>query len=79
MIREPSGGSTGQPLNITLPGGGSARICSKKDTIADGSVWEGIGIQPDIPVHQTVADLAAGRDTVVERAVGCLNGLKSRK
>jgi C-terminal processing protease CtpA/Prc len=77
IIGEPSGGSTGQSLGITLPGGGSARICSKKDTFADGGVWEGIGIQPDIPVHQTVGDLAAGRDTVVERAVEYLKGLKS--
>jgi len=77
IIGEPSGGSTGQPLGITLPGGGSARICSKKDIFADGGVWEGIGIQPDIPVHQTVGDLAAGRDTVVERGVKYLKGLKS--
>ncbi len=65
LIHDPSSG----PLMITLPGGGSARICSKKDTFADGRVWEGIGIQPDILVRPTVKDVVAGRDTVLERAV----------
>ncbi len=73
MIGEPSGGSTGQPLPFQLPGGGSARVCTKRDTFPDGTEWVGKGIQPDILVRPTVADVRAGRDTVLERAMEFLN------
>jgi C-terminal processing protease CtpA/Prc len=69
MIGEPSGGSTGQPLPFQLPGGGSARVCTKRDTFPDGTEWVGKGIQPDLLVRPTVADVRSGRDTVLERAV----------
>jgi len=69
IIGEPSGGSTGQPLSFKLPGGGTARICSKRDTYADGKVFVGTGIQPQILVHPTVADVRAGRDAVLEAAL----------
>jgi C-terminal processing protease CtpA/Prc len=72
MIGEPSGGSTGQPLPFQLPGGGSARVCTKRDTFPDGTEWVGKGIAPDILVRPTVADVRSGRDTVLERAVELL-------
>jgi hypothetical protein len=52
-----------------LPGGGNARICSKRDTYPDGREFVGIGIQPDKVVRPTLADLRAGRDTVLEAAL----------
>jgi C-terminal processing protease CtpA/Prc len=69
IIGEATGGSTGQPLMISLPGGGSARICTKNDTYADGKPFIGVGVRPDIEVHTTVADFRAGRDTVLEAAL----------
>jgi hypothetical protein len=72
IIGSASGGSTGQPLNFSLPGGGSARVCTKRDTFPDGREWVGIGIQPDIEVHPDIADLVVGRDIVVERALAYL-------
>jgi C-terminal processing protease CtpA/Prc len=69
LIGEPSGGSTGQPLSFKLPGGGSARVCTKRDTFPDGTEWVGKGIAPDILVRPTVADVRAKRDTVLERAI----------
>jgi C-terminal processing protease CtpA/Prc len=75
-IGSATGGSTGQPLFFTLPGGGSARVCTKRDTFADGREWVGLGIQPDIEVRPEVADVIAGRDPVVERA---LTYLKERQ
>jgi C-terminal processing protease CtpA/Prc len=74
-----SGGSTGQPLYFALPGGGSARVCTKRDTFPNGEVWVGKGIAPDIMVRPTVADVRAGRDTVLDRATEyLLEFLKSR-
>ena len=72
MIGEATGGSTGQPLMFKLPGGGSARVCTKHDSFADGREFVGVGIQPDIPVHPTRADILAGRDSVLETAIHSL-------
>jgi carboxyl-terminal processing protease len=69
IVGEPTGGSTGQPLFFTLPGGGSARVCTKRDSYPDGREFVGRGIQPHIVVHPTVSDFRAGRDTVLEAAL----------
>ncbi len=69
MIGEPTAGSTGQPLFFKLPGGGAARICTLHDSFADGRQFIGVGIQPDILVHETRADIVAGRDAALEKAV----------
>ena len=66
LVGEPTGGSTGQPLFFDLPGGGRARVCTKRDTYPDGKEFIGVGIQPHVRAHQTVADFRAGRDTVLE-------------
>jgi carboxyl-terminal processing protease len=72
IIGETTGGSTGQPLFLDLPGGGVARICVKRDTWPDGSDFVGVGIAPDIEVRTTLADVRAGRDPVLERALAYL-------
>lgn len=69
MIGEPTGGSTGQPLMISLPGGGIARICTKKDTYADGKPFVGVGVQPDKLVRLTVEDFRSERDPVLDAAL----------
>jgi carboxyl-terminal processing protease len=69
IIGEASGGSTGQPLVFSLPGGGSARVCTKQDMYPDGRTWVGKGIQPDVMVKMKADDLRAGRDTVLEAAL----------
>jgi hypothetical protein len=68
-IGEPTHGSTGQPLSLELPGGGSARISAKRDFYPDGREFIGSGVQPDILVKLTVADIQADRDTVLEKAL----------
>lgn len=68
-LGEATGGSTGQAINFKLPGGGQARVCSKRDTFPDGREFVGVGVPPQIEVKQTVAGLRAGRDPVLERAL----------
>lgn len=68
-LGEATGGSTGQAINFTLPGGGGARVCAKRDVFPDGREFVGIGALPQIEVKQTVAGLRAGRDPVLERAL----------
>ncbi|MEO0333811.1 MAG: S41 family peptidase, partial [Bacteroidota bacterium] len=43
FVGEPSFGSTGQPLFLDLPGGGRARICTKRNTYPDGRDYVGPG------------------------------------
>lgn len=69
LVGQPTFGSTGQPLPIRLPGGGSARICTKKDTYPDGKEFVGYGIQPDILVPETLEDLLSDGDSTLEWAL----------
>jgi C-terminal processing protease CtpA/Prc len=69
IVGEPSGGSTGQPLIISLPGGGSARICSKHDTFPDGTEFVGVGVKPDILANPRISDFVEGKDAVLEVAL----------
>lgn len=71
-IGQRSFASTGQPMPFPLPGGGNARICTKKDTYPDGRVFVGVGIVPQIEINPTLDDYLKGRDAVVEKAVEVL-------
>lgn len=69
MIGEPTGGSTGQPVMFTLPGGGMGRVCAKRDMFSDGREFIGIGIMPDLLVRPTFKSTVAGKDDVLEAAI----------
>ncbi len=73
LIGQPTGGSTGQPIFFDLPGGGSARICGKRDAYPDGKEFVGIGIMPDIIVAPTIKDLQNGVDAAKNKALEYLN------
>ncbi len=75
-VGEATAGSTGQPLFFQLPGGGSARICTRNDRAPDGAVFEGIGLRPAIPVSNTIESIRQGKDRVLERAAGALLAAK---
>lgn len=69
VIGEATGGSTGQPVFFTLPGGGVGAVCSKRDFFSNGTEFVGIGIQPDVVVHPTAKSIAAGKDDVLDAAI----------
>jgi C-terminal processing protease CtpA/Prc len=68
-IGENSFGSTGQPFVFDLPGGGTARVCTKKDTYPDGREFVGYGIKPDIMVKRTLVDYLNKKDQVTDKAI----------
>ncbi|MCX2739492.1 S41 family peptidase [Pontibacter anaerobius] len=68
-IGENSFGSTGQPFMFEMPGGGHARICTKKDTYPDGREFVGYGVKPDIEVKMTLQDYIQKKDPVLEKAL----------
>lgn len=72
LIGTATAGSTGQPLYLALPGGGRARICVKRDVRPDGRTFVGKGVPPAIVVEPTVADVRAGRDAALQRAIAVL-------
>jgi C-terminal processing protease CtpA/Prc len=73
IVGEPTGGSTGQPFTFKLPGGGSARICTKETRTPDGKVYMGIGIQPQVAIKPSIADIRNGKDPILEKAVETLS------
>jgi C-terminal processing protease CtpA/Prc len=52
-----------------MPGGGRVRIVTEHDFYPDGRQFVGVGVLPDIEVHQTVAAFREGRDLVLETAI----------
>ena len=69
IVGEATGGSLSNPMFFQLPGGGMGFIGSKDDYYPDGRLFNGIGIMPDVPVSPTIADIRAGRDRALEKAV----------
>ncbi|MCB0707404.1 MAG: hypothetical protein KDC34_18935 [Saprospiraceae bacterium] len=76
VIGQRSFGSTGQPMQFDLPGGGSARICTKRDSYPDGREFVGFGVEPDIFIEPTINDLISGRDIELDRALEYLHQKK---
>lgn len=68
IIGQASGGSTGQPLPISLPGGGTARITTKRDIYPDGSDFVGVGVQPDNLAPSTIKAFIENIDLALELA-----------
>jgi C-terminal processing protease CtpA/Prc len=74
IIGEPSSGTTGQPMSFSLPGGIRARVCIRKCLYPDGKKYVGVGVQPDIVVKRTIADIRNGRDSALDAAVKTIRG-----
>lgn len=69
QIGSTTGGSTGQPLEYNLPGGGLGFVCSKRDVQPGGEEFVGKGIRPDKTVLPTLAGIRNGKDEVLDAAV----------
>ena len=70
LIGENSGGSSGQPLFQQFSSGMLFSVGTRRLYLPDGSEFEGVGIAPDIFVDNQPEDLYAGRDRVMESAMG---------
>jgi C-terminal processing protease CtpA/Prc len=77
LVGQRTNGSTGQPLLVELPGGVTARICTKWDSYPDGREFVGVGVIPDVEVYPTQREIADGlwadgRDPVLDRGLEVL-------
>jgi len=68
-IGQKTAGSSGHPINIPLPFGGTFRVATFTALTKDKKEYVGVGIDPNIEVIPTPSDLANGIDPVVNRAV----------
>ena len=69
VIGERSCGSVGPSDTIRLPNGATLMYLIAQSLTPDGTVLEGHGVIPDIPVAYDRESLLAGRDIQLERAV----------
>ena len=71
LIGEETGGSTGSPLVLPgLPGGGYARICTRRICYPISEKrFVNSGVKPDIEVKQLINDYLNNKDVVLERAI----------
>ena len=75
LIGEETGGSTGSPLVVPgLPGGGYARICTRRICYPiSGKRFVNSGVKPDIEIKQTINDYLNEKDVVLEKAIEEIN------
>ncbi len=78
LVGEKTAGTTGMPLQFKFSYIVRGRVCTKRDTYPDGKEFVGVGVIPDIEVHPTRADIAAGRDRVLEKGLSVIKE-ESRK
>ncbi len=71
-IGESTSGSSGQPLEMALPGGGLGAICTVRMPEPE-EVWQK-GIEPHIRVEPTVEDIIQDEDRVLNTAMRYLCG-----
>jgi carboxyl-terminal processing protease len=69
IVGRATAGSSGQPYTTSFGDGMGVAVGAKREYFPDGSRFEGVGIEPDVPVEPTVEDLKAGRDVELEAAL----------
>ena len=71
-IGQRTNGSTGQPLFLRFPTGGSYQICTKHDMYPDGREFVGIGIIPMMEINPSVEDVLNNKDVILGKAIEVL-------
>jgi len=69
LVGRMTNGSVLTTLEFPLPDGGGVKVPVADFTRASGKRIEGVGIEPDIRVIPSLADIRAGRDPAMERAI----------
>lgn len=72
IIGDTTNGAISTTVARQLPNGWGYRIAPQDVEAPDGAVYEGKGIPPTIFIQNTMADLAEGKDVVLEKALELL-------
>lgn len=78
IVGERTAGSSGQPAGKDLGHGMGIGVSTKRESMPDGTAFEGIGIAPDVQVPVTIKDLLEMRDAVLEKAEQLLGDRAAR-
>jgi Peptidase family S41 len=72
IVGDSTGGGLGNPLVHELANGWTYRFSEWLETAPDGTVAEEAGLAPDVWVRGSAAELAAGRDAILDSAMAIL-------
>lgn len=67
LVGEKTPGSAGNPIHVTLPGGGTLRVSSFRSYYPDGTDYMHSGIEPNVQVITTKKNLADMIDPILEK------------
>jgi len=76
IVGDTTGGGIGNPINRELPNGWTYRLSTAITADAHGSIMEGVGIFPDIPVITTTTDSINGVDKILEKGIEIITNSK---
>jgi len=69
VVGKTTGGSTGQPVFLSLDEGFDVRVSARRVALPDGTPFEGRGIRPDVPIARGIDDYRTGADPMLEAAI----------
>jgi carboxyl-terminal processing protease len=69
IVGETTGGSSGQPIFLTVDDGFTIRVSARRQVLPDGAPFEGHGIAPDLEVTRGIEHLRTGADPALEAAI----------
>lgn len=72
VVGDTTGGGSANPIVLELPNGWQYWVSRWVEYMPDQTIFEGIGLPPDVVVGITPADSAAGRDKILEQAIQIL-------
>jgi len=72
VIGDYTGGGSGNPIYRELPNGWVYRLSRWQSFTPSREIYEEIGLRPDIRLDISGEDQAAGRDTILDRAIAIL-------
>ena len=69
VLGDTTNGAHGTMIGRELANGWFYSLVPQKVELSDGKTYEGIGLSPDEHIQNTLADISAGSDKVLERAI----------
>jgi C-terminal processing protease CtpA/Prc len=79
FVGSATAGTTGEATPIHLPAGGYMVFTGIRESFADGSRFQNIGVLPDVEVHPTIKGIKKGRDEVLDKGIEVLKGLIEKR
>ncbi len=72
FIGSPTQGANGDVTYLSVPGGIYVRFSGQGVWHADGRQLQRVGLQPTVEVRPTLAGIRAGKDELLDKAIGYL-------